>query len=282
VNLFTQHEDNLPHAYDRTRAAAEQTVLHALAAVMALEDMPLAYAAQQASDPVVSAPLSFAAMDADAVTALQQSVELLAISCTDFQPEHWDILCSLRHACTLGVCLTSTAPSGLLDTYQIQSVQLSALRSLSFNNCDVSLQPVLQHLSALTCLGTLQFRDCLEGLSALPSGVPPLPRLKRLTFSGCNLTVLPPLKHLLRLRDLNLDDNSKLRDVQLGLRGLTALTKLSMRGRTPIGKDILDVLKQLPGLREFDVRGHTWVPRNAALLGRLQHCSHAQQFKLVV
>ena len=282
MNLFTQHEYILPRQYDRTRAAAEQTVLHALAAAMALEKMPVTYAGQRESAPVVSAPLSFAQMDADAIAALQQSAEVLAIRCMDFQPEHWDILCSFRRLSLVGVSLNPADPLAQLASYQIQSMQLTSLRQLAFQTCSVSLQPVLQQLSALTRLEILQFRKCSEGLAVLSTGLPPLPRLSELTFMSCELTAVPPLRHVLGLQRLNLVDNPDLRDVQLGVHGLTSLTKLSMQDRTPVGRDTLDVLRQLPGLQEFHVCGHSWVPQNAALLGSLQHCSHAQQFELVV
>ena len=257
-------------------------MLHALAAALALADVAIEYCGYEGEHPAVSAPLFFGHVDTEIVAALQQSAKALGIRCIDFQPEHWDILCSLRRLHSLGVCLSSIAPSPLLDSYQIQSVQLCALRSLSFHDCDVSLQPVLQQLSALTGLVCLGFNRCLKGLSALSSGFPPLHRLSVLTFSGCKLTAVPPLRHLLGLQALYLADEPELRDEQLGLRGLTSLTKLFMQACSPIGEGTLDVLKQLPGLRECDMRDNGWTLTNAALLGRLQHCSHAQQFKLVV
>ena len=49
-----------------------------------------------------------------------------------------------------------------------------------------------------------------------------------------------------------------------------------------IGEDTLAVLKQLPVLRECDMHDNEWTLRNAAVLGRLQHWSHAQHIKLIV
>jgi hypothetical protein len=280
VRLMTRNESL--SSYEMLRAAREQKVLHAVAAALALEDVAIGYFGYDGGVLAVSAPLSFAYVDTETVAALQQSAKALGIRCMDFQPEHWEIFCSLRRVHSLGVCLTSIAPSPLLDMYQIQSVQLIALRNLSFHDCAVSLQPVLQHLSALTGLTRLGFIRCSEGLSALSSGFPPLHHLSMLTFSGCKLTTVPPLRHLLGLQELYLADEPELRDEQLGLRGLTSLTKLSMQACSPIGEGTLVVLKQLPGLRECDMRDNDWTIENAAVLGRLQHWSHAQHIKLIV
>jgi hypothetical protein len=184
------------------------------------------------------------------------------------------------------VCLESTAPPALLDSYQIQSVQLSALRNLSFTGRGVSLQPVLQHLSAMTCLRLLHFDGCSMGLAALSGGMPRLVDLVSLTFRACELTVLPPLTRLPCLKELILDENPELRDVQWGLRGVTSLTRLSMRDRTPIGDATLDVVRQQPDFREFDVHACThdgqWLCNSAEFLARLQRCSAALQFDLIM
>jgi hypothetical protein len=282
VRLMTRKECLLA-PYDFKRMASEQTVLHALAgALAAVAGLELIYTGYDGEDPAVSAPLSFGYVDTETLAALQQSAEALGIRCMDFQPEHWDILCSLRRVHSLGLCLRAAAASAQLASHQIQSVQITDLRQLIFDSCNVPLQPVLQHLSALTLLSSLRFCRCSEGLSALSSGLPPLHRLSELQFSGCKLTAVPPLRRLLGLQELSLDSEPELRDVQLGLHGLTSLTKLFMQACSPIGEGTLDALKQLPGLRECDMRYNDWTLRNAAVLGRLQHWSHAQHIKLLV
>jgi hypothetical protein len=277
---MTKHHD-LHAPYDSRRAAEEQTVLHALAAALALEDVALEYSGDEGEGAISFAPLSFADVNMETMAALQQSLQLLFIRCTDFQPEHWELLCSLRNVYGLVVCLHSAASPAPLASYHIQCLQLSSLRELMFQQCDVSLQPLLQHLSALTQLESLSFHQCSEGLSALSSGFPLLHHLCELQFVGCTLASVPPLRHLLCLQNLYLDHERELKDV-LGLRGLTSLTKLAMRGCTPFSEDTLDTLRQLSGLQEIDMSGHEWTPRTGALLGRLQHWSHEQHVKLIV
>lgn len=246
---MTKHHD-LHAPYDSRRAAEEQTALHALAAALALEDVALEYSGDEGEEAISFAPLSFADVNMETMAALQQSLQLLFIRCTDFQPEHWELLCSLRNVYGLVVCLHSAAsPAPPLASYQIQCLQLSSLRELMFQQCDVSLQPLLQHLSALTQLESLSFHQCSEGLSALLSGFPLLHRLYELQFVGCQLASVPPLTHALGLQNLYLDHERQLKDV-LGLRGPTSHTKLAMRGCTPIGEDTLNMLRQLSGLQE--------------------------------
>jgi hypothetical protein len=216
VRLMTKKEC-LRAPYDLERMAREQTVLHALAGALAtVAGVALIYIGYDGEEPAVSAPLSLAGMSAETLTALQRSAVVLGIRSSDFQPEHWNILCSLR-VYSLGVCLRAAAASAQLASYQIQSVQFTDLRQLIFDSCNVPLQPVLQHLSALTLLASLRFCGCSEGLSVLAGGLPPLPHLSELKFSGCKLTAVPPLRRLRGLQELYLDDEPELRDMQAGV-----------------------------------------------------------------
>jgi hypothetical protein len=264
VTLVTDVVDVHDECYPTPSAWQLQTVLHALAVKMAAEAMPLRYAAYMSDisgRKARLAPLDFAMMDAEAVAALQQSLRVLEIACHDFRPQHWDILCSLHRVSNMSLRLQNSHFRSNVPAYELQNMQLTSLRSLSFTSCNVSLQPVLQHLSALTLLTGLHFYKCLGGWPALSGGMPPLHSLMHLTLNACKLSMLPCLEQLVRLETLNLDNNPDLRDVQLGLRSLTSLRKLSMRSSTPVSESTLMAIEQLPALQEFDIRGHVWTPR---------------------
>ena len=266
-------------------AEQQQSVLHALARVAAAKRLPLQYAGylpnSRSLEREVSAPLSFVhrPMIAEVVGALQQSLWLLAIRCSDFELRHWDILCSLHRVTDMTLSLGT---SHCLDwpAYEVEDMQLTSLLKLSFRQCTVSLQPMLEHLSALTLLTGLHFHGCSHSWSAVSDGMPPLHFLVQLTIYACDLRVLPPLAQLVRLEVLNLDNNAKLRDVQLGLRGLTSLKKLSMRSSTPIRQSTLIAVQHLPVLRVFDVRGHNWTP--ADFVSRLQSRVSAWDVDLIL
>jgi hypothetical protein len=163
------------------------------------------------------------------------------------------------------------------------SIQRSqhAAHQLAFLQCSVSLQPILEQLSALTCLTYLSLVRCPLGLTALSAGLPPRRRLVYLASSDCGLSVLPPLQHLCSLEELDISDNEHLADVQLGLRGLTSLTKLRMES-TPVNDSTLVALHQLPALREFDIRDQDLTPATATTFGLLHHTAHARHVKLVL
>jgi hypothetical protein len=256
-------------------AVEPQRILHALAMTAAAKGLPLQYAGYlpDSLDREDLAPLSFVdtPINAEVVAALQQSLRLLAIRCIDFELRHWDILCSLHRVIDMTLSL-GTSRCSEWPAYEVQHMQLTSLRKLSFEQCGASLQPMLAHLSALTLLTGLHFDHCSHGWSAVSAGMPPLHSLIHLTLQACDLRVLPPLAQLVRLETLNLDNNPNLRDVQRGWRGLTSLCKLSMRSSTPISEDTLIAVEYMPALWEFDVDGHKWTPRTASeVQRRLRH-----------
>lgn len=247
-------------------AVKQQSVLHALAVAVGAEGLPLQYAGYlpDSIDREVLAPLDCEMMNAEVVAALRRSLRLLAVASVGFRPQHWEILCSLQRVSNMTLRLQNSD----VPAHELQNMQLTSLRKLSFTLCTVSLQPMLEHLSALTLLTGLHFHHCSHGWSAVSAGMPPLHSLIHLTLQACDLRVLPPLAQLVRLETLNLNNNPNLRDVQRGWRGLTSLCKLSMRSSTPISEDTLIAVEHMPALWEFDVYGHKWTPRK---ISQLQH-----------
>ena len=274
VTLVTAHYDTFAERHQTNNAVKQQVVLHVLADNMATEAVALQYAAcMRMPDSDIwemLAPLDFEMMDAEVVAALQRSLRLLAIACADFRPEHWDILCSLHHVSDMSLCLLRSHLRSDVPGYEVQNMQLTNLRKLTFMYCKVSLQPMLQHLSALTRLTGLHFHKCpgAGGWAALSGDMPQLHSLVHLTLNACNLTTLPCLQQLVHLEMLNLDANPALRDVEQGLRSLTSLHWLSMRSSTPISEHTLKAIKKMPALWEFDISGQKWTP--AKYFHRLQ------------
>lgn len=188
MTLVTPHYEWFTERHQKSNAVKQQEVLHALADNLAAEAVPLQYAASMPDSGVpagweILAPLDFEMMDAEVVAALQRSLRLLAIACTNFRPQYWDILCSLHDVSNMSLCLLRGLHYDDVPGYEVQNMQLTSLRKLTFSYCTVSLQPMLQHLSALTRLTGLHFHKCPGGWAVLSGDVPQLPSLMHLTLS---------------------------------------------------------------------------------------------------
>jgi hypothetical protein len=184
------------------------------------------------------------------LNALAATLLKVTLVCHDFQPQHWEAVCSLRSLRAATLQLSQRMPPPALQApFAIQSMQLTSLKYLNFRQTTVdAVAPLMARASGLTALTTLSFQRCSLG-GPLPAQIADLPQLHALYIVGCTLAQLPQMTALTQLEELQLQGNSALMDLQPVLDTRRQLTALVLQDTVPLTEANVQVLQGLCGLK---------------------------------
>ena len=215
------------------------------------------------------------------LNALASTLRQVTLVCRNFQPQHWEALCSLRSLQRATLQLSQeTPPSALQAPFAIQSMQLVSLRHLHFSQTTVDVAPLMAHASGLTALTALGFNA--SSLRTLPAHYADLPQLRALQITHCRLAQLPPMAPLTQLVQLHLQGNHALTDLEPLLATRHQLKQLVLQDTAPMTGANVEVLQCLCCLEYLDVSHRTWGTADHAVLGHLVQMTHAMGCKLIV
>ena len=250
-------------------------ILYALAGALAPDGVPLTV-----NEPQVIDMGGIPAFTLDALASTLLKVTLL---CRDFQPQHWEAVCSLRSLQAATLRLIQRMPPPALQTpFAIQSMQLTSLKYLSFRQTTAdAVAPLMAHASGLTALTTLSFQHCSLG-GPLPAQIADLPQLQALFIVGCTLAQLPQMAALTQLEELQLQGNSALTDLQPVLATRHHLKSLVLQDTAPLTEANVHVLQNLCGLTYLDISKRSWDTADYAVLGHLVQMTNDRGCKLIV
>lgn len=216
------------------------------------------------------------------LNALASTLLKVTLVCHDFQPQHWEAVCSLRslQAATLQL-IQRMPPPALQAPFAIQSMQLARLKYLNFRQTTVdAVAPLMAHASGLTALTTLCFQRCSLG-GPLPAQIADLPQLQALFIVGCTLAQLPQMAALTQLEELQLQGNSALTDLQPVLATRHHLKSLVLQDTAPLTEANVQVLQGLCGLTYLDISKQAWSSDETAALGYLVQLTHDKGCRLI-
>ena len=250
-----------------------QDVLYALAGALAQDEVPVLAMERQVFD--------IGGIPAFTLNALASTLQRVTLVCRNFQPQHWEALCSLRNLQVATLQLSQQMqPPALQTPFAIQSMQLARLHYLKFQFTTVDVAPLMAHASGLTALTMLGFRS--SSLGTLPAHLADLPQLRALQIRGCGLAQLPPIAPRTKLVELQLQDNRALTDLTPVSDARRQLTALVLQDTAPLTEANVSVLESLPCLQRLDISLQSWGTADHAVLGHLVQMTHDIGCKLIV
>jgi hypothetical protein len=217
------------------------------------------------------------------LNALASTLLKITLVCHDFQPQHWEAVCSLRSLQAATLQLSQQMPPPALQApFAIQSMQLTSLKYLNFRQTTVAaLAPLMAHASGLTALTTLSFQRCSLG-GPLPAQIADLPQLQALFIVGCTLAQLPQMAALTQLQQLQLQGNAALMDLQPVLATRHHLESLVLQDTAPLTEANVQVLHELRCLTYLDISRRSWGMADYAVLGHLVQMTNDRGCELIM